>query len=125
MTKNWIKLYSVFFLIFVIADIPTKLIINGLLENQVDELIECCIAKGIFTKEVKVLDDAKGSLIMWTRMSLTVFKSNDTFIAAIEKVLKQIVKKSPVEFDKTTNLTLDVIFEDDYQNGKILLVIEA
>ncbi|XP_052097098.1 uncharacterized protein LOC127732083 [Mytilus californianus] len=96
-----------------------KITIEGLPDDLVKKCIELRIPKGISLKDAKILDEAWGSLIIWTQMSTAAFKSKDVFFTAIEKILKEIFSKSPVDINRAADVTLDIAIEDDdYENDE-------
>lgn len=104
---------------FVILVVVLKITIEGLPDDLVDKHIEMRIPKGINLKDARVLDEALGSLIIWTKMSTGALKTKDVFFTAIEEILKEIFSKSPadqVDTDRTIDVTIDVLIEHE---GKI------
>lgn len=95
-----------------------KLTIEGLPDDLVEKYIELRIPKGISLKDAKILDEALGSLIIWTQISIRAFKAKDLFFTAIEKILKEIFSKSPVDKHRPVDVIIDIAIEDD---GKMYL----
>lgn len=81
--------------------------------------IELHLPKGIHLKDAKIIDEASGSLIIWTQTSNCAFETKDRFFAAIEKILIEVFSKSLVDINRAVDVKIEIAIEDD---GKCIFV---
>ncbi|XP_071142309.1 uncharacterized protein [Mytilus edulis] len=99
--------------------IDAKFTVLDLSDELANEFIKFSKRKGTTIGYLTVLDEAKGSLIIWTRMSITAFKTKDAFITAIEQLMQHIFWECPTDMNKTTNLKLRVQIKNVFESGYV------
>lgn len=111
-------LYQNYVLSYCIAEIFLKLTVDGIPDDQTIEIIELRALNGTTVDSVEIVDAAIGSLVIWTRMSTTVLQTKDKFLTTIEKVMKELFNKSPVDINQTVDVTIGITIADEFQDGK-------
>lgn len=81
--------------------------------DECKEMIEIRLPTRMNFPNIRILDQSMGSLVIWTRMSTTVFRTKDVFLTAIEQVFKELFSKSPADIIRAVDVTIDVTIEDD------------
>lgn len=94
--------------------------VNGISAGECEEMIAIGTPKRMRFPDKHIDDQSDGSLVIWTRMSTTVFRTKDVFLTAIEQVFKELFSKSPADINRTEDVTIDVTIEDDTTAGQYI-----
>lgn len=87
--------------------------VEGLPDDLAEKCIELHIPEEIHVNDLKVVDKAFGSLIIVTKMSTGALKSKNVFLTDVENILSEIFRKSPEDIQRSVDVTIDVVIEDD------------
>lgn len=74
------------------------------------------------TADIQIIDESLGSLVMWTKISVAVFKSKDIFLRALKEFLDKTFSYIPFEDDNDIELTVSIQIEEGLE-GKIYMYI--
>lgn len=74
------------------------------------------------TAEIQIIDETLGSLIIWSKISVAVFKSKDIFLRALKEFLDKTFSYIPFEDDKDIDMTVYVHIEDGL-DGKLYYIL--
>lgn len=114
----WYDYFKIIYNLICISDIGVKLEVHDMPTDECTEMIEIRLPTRMNFPNIRILDQSMGSLVIWTRMSTTVFRTKDVFLTAIEQVFKELFSKSPADIIRAVDVTIDVTIEDDTTAGK-------
>ncbi|VDI25215.1 Hypothetical predicted protein [Mytilus galloprovincialis] len=100
-------------------DINTRLTISGLPRNIEEEIVKYSDKIRSFrtrersTAVIQIIDETIGSLIIWTKISVAVFKSKDLFLRALKEFLDKTFSYFPLEDDNDIDMTVSIQIDEE------------
>ncbi|XP_071143630.1 uncharacterized protein [Mytilus edulis] len=100
-------------------DINATLTIKGLPRNIEEEIVKysdkirSIRTRDRSTAEIKIIDETLGSLIIWTKISVAVFKSKDLFLRALKEFLDKTFSYFPLEDDNDIDMMVSIQIDEE------------
>ncbi|XP_076083742.1 uncharacterized protein LOC143054613 [Mytilus galloprovincialis] len=100
-------------------DINATLTIKGLPRNIEEEIVKysdkirSIRTRDRSTAEIKIVDETLGSLIIWTKISVAVFKSKDLFLRALKEFLDKTFSYFPLEDDNDIDMMVSIQIDEE------------
>ncbi|CAG2215559.1 PARP7S [Mytilus edulis] len=100
-------------------DINATLTIKGLPRNIEEEIVKysdkirSIRTRDRSTAEIKIIDETLGSLIIWTKISVAVFKSKDLFLRALKEFLDKTFSYFPLEDGNDIDMTVSIQIDEE------------
>ncbi|CAG2229297.1 PARP7S [Mytilus edulis] len=104
-------------------DINATLTIKGLPRNIEEEIVKysdkirSIRTRDRSTAEIKIIDETLGSLIIWTKISVAVFKSKDLFLRALKEFLDKTFSYFPLEDDNDIDMMVSIQIDEEEIDG--------
>lgn len=111
-----------------ISDINATLTIKGLPRNIEEEIVKysdkirSIRTRDRSTAEIKIIDETLGSLIIWTKISVAVFKSKDLFLRALKEFLDKTFSYFPLEDDNDIDMMVSIQIDEEEIDGKCIRI---
>ncbi|CAC5363372.1 PARP7S [Mytilus coruscus] len=100
-------------------DINATLTIKGLPRDVEEEIVKysdkirSIRTRDRSTAEIKIIDETLGSLIIWTKISVAVFKSKELFLRALKEFLDKTFSYFPLEDGNDIDMTVSIQIDEE------------
>ncbi|CAG2221639.1 unnamed protein product [Mytilus edulis] len=104
------------------TDINATLTIKGLPRDTEEEIVNysdknrSIRTRDRSTAEIKIIDETLGSLIIWTKISVAVFKSKDLFLRALKEFLDKTFSYFQLENGNDIDITVTIEIDEEELN---------